>query len=128
MAESEVEEILLLKVVQSALVRSPLLVADDDGMLRVSEPPSIAGEPETPTSVPVEPRVRPMVLALRRLVPIVVVATTWPFALVERMPLVIDGRKNEVAAERLVVDAEATVSSEPLNVRDVPEVILLPSK
>ena len=65
---------------------------------------------------------------LMRFQPMVEVETTWPFAFVERIPLVMDGRKNEVAAERLVVEAEATVSNEPLNVSAVPEVIVEPLK
>lgn len=55
-----VEEILLLNVLQSVLESRPRFVAEAVGRLRVKEPPSEAGEPETFASVPEEPRVRPM--------------------------------------------------------------------
>ena len=77
---------LLLKVVQSALVRRPRLVAEEEGTLIVREEPSAAGEPETLMSVPVLPVMSPMVAFASWLLPIVLVETkevplnarSWP--------------------------------------------------
>lgn len=44
-----------LNVVQSAAVKTPRLVADDDGKLIVIVPDVVIGDPETFTSVPVDP-------------------------------------------------------------------------
>ena len=52
---------LLLNVVQSAEVKTPLAAAEALGIFKVKSPPRAAGLPETVTSVPVLPRVRPIV-------------------------------------------------------------------
>ena len=46
--ESDVELILLLKVDQSAEVRSPRLVAEDEGRLKVKVPPLLVMEKSVP--------------------------------------------------------------------------------
>ena len=91
-AESEDDEILLLKSDQSEEVSKPRAEAEADGMLSVSVPPKTAGEPETLMSTPDEPVARAMVLAERRFVPIVVVEITLPFWSVARRAFVSDGR------------------------------------
>ena len=62
------------------------------------------------------------------MVPMVEEATTCPLPFVERRLWVILGKKNEVPAERLVVEALVAVKSEPLKVRPVDSVKRVPLK
>ena len=74
-ADKDDEEILLLKVVQSAEMRSPLLLADDDGMFRVAVPPRETGEDVQLMSEPVDPVLKVMLEFASWLFPIVEVET-----------------------------------------------------
>ena len=62
---SVVDAALPAKVFQSAEVRRPRESDEAEGILSVSEEPRAAGDPVTETSVPEEPRVRPMVELVR---------------------------------------------------------------
>jgi hypothetical protein len=88
MVSSEVDEILPLKVVQSALVRRPRFAAEALGILSCTVPPSaVEAEPQL-MSEPVEPVVYEVVAVVRPLlprVPVIVGAkvTVFPVAVIK---------------------------------------------
>ena len=107
MVSSEVDEILPVKVVQSALVRSPRAEADALGILSVTVPPSAVEADPQLMSEPVVPVVYEVVAVVRPLLPRVPVivgvkVTVFPVAVIKSAIL---SPLNELVEEANVIVA-----------------------